>query len=103
DAHRAHARTVAYERIAERDDVALVDGRLRHGERQVDPEMRTLARLAVETDAPAQLFGEGLGDGGAQAGAAEAAAAAAVGLFEGLEDPLLRRLCDADAGIAYGK
>ncbi len=90
---------MAHERVVEGDDVAR-RGRVRRArrwpsmpaasERNLDPEMRALAFLAVEADAAAERFGQRLGDRGAEAGTAEAAPMARVGLLEGLEDPRLR-------------
>src|SRR5262249_9096818 len=90
----------------ERDlgDLLLTLRRFRFGrdhERHLDPEVRALAFAALEADRAAEQFGQRLGDRRAETGAAEATAVAGVGLLERLEDAALRRLRNADAGVAH--
>src|SRR3546814_2695682 len=65
-----------------------------------DLERGAAPGLGLHPDAPAHQFDDALGNRQAQAGAAIQAGGGGVGLAEGLEQPALRLLRDADAGVA---
>ncbi len=63
--------------------------------------MGSLARQRLEADVAAHQLDQPAADGEAQAGAAEAAVRSAFFLGEGLEEPQLGLVADADAGVAH--
>src|SRR5262249_54182105 len=69
------------------------------GEVQLEVEDAALVRLALETDLAAQALDQALADGQAQAAATKTARGGSLGLAERLEQPALRLLRDADAGV----
>ncbi len=74
-----------------------------HFEGKAHPEDAALPRGALHADVTAHEGGELMADGEAQAGAAVLAVGGAVHLGEGLEEPFLAFLRDADARVPHGE
>ena len=74
-------------------------GRLPSGQRQLEPEGAAARRLAVQADLAAHHLHQLPADGQTQPGAAVPPGGRGVGLGEGLEQPVLVGLGDADAGV----
>ncbi len=71
------------------------------GQFQADPEFRTFARCAVDTDFAAHLFDQAFGDHQTQPGTARLARERVVGLAEGLEQCPHILAGQADPGVLH--
>ena len=70
-------------------------------QRDLEPEGGTLAGAGLQADLAVHQVDDALADDQPQAGAAIQPGGGCVGLGEGVEQPLLLRGVDADAGVAY--
>ncbi|KAG1260887.1 hypothetical protein G6F65_014979 [Rhizopus arrhizus] len=68
-------------------------------QRNLEPERGALAGRGLHADAALHQVDDALADGQAQAGTPVDAGGGGVGLAEGLEQPRLQHLVDADAGV----